>query len=617
MHVANPMATSGRTGCMHPQPASRSMAALCVAIGLLPACGGGSPGLVRPSLPPVNPTAPLPPPAPPAYTRQGDVLVDAPGAVELRDTRTPGALTKDGPGALTLSGISRFDNGARVLGGSLIVDELLYSNIAISPGASLKMVTGSTVGNVDNSGLVEISGCGVWDYGSCGRIAGNYVHGAGATWRHQLGAQLTGARQVAHVTGTATLAGGTVEFYQASPYATGTPYVEHILHADGGVSGRFDRWTSPGLFVTGALRYASNDVYFDLMRISLQATLAGSGKGSALTLASAGNLDRAFQRADLFALLPPGSLSIGQRRFLQSSASVQQIGTFDQAVASLDSLSGHQQANGLLLLAMDQALPASATSWRLDRIRPGRAAGAWTVLAGHAVTDGLDRWLGPRVIAGSRVVSHPAGTGAAAYLRGFDERGWYAGGELGHARQALAVSRFIDLGPGGSRGAHSRRNIDITQARVEGGRQLSVGGGTLTSFASLDAVSLRSGRVREQGGTGFELVLSPQWDARLFAGTGLRYGRDWRIGQGWLRLEAGTGYLRQLARAGGPLQAAFLGIPDLWFDVPADVPAAGRWHALGLRAGAANGWAWSLDYRQPYQGARARPDWWMGVRRRF
>ena len=36
---------------------------------------------------------------------------------------------------------------------------------------------------------------------------------------------------------------------------TNSAYLEWLLHADGGIFGTFDRWTSPGLFLTGSLGF--------------------------------------------------------------------------------------------------------------------------------------------------------------------------------------------------------------------------------------------------------------------------------------------------------------------------------------------------------------------------
>ena len=412
-------------------------------------------------------------------------------------------------------------------------------------------------------------------------------------------------------------------------YPLPTPGAQPILHADGGVFGKFARWTSPGLFIEGSIRYGSNDVWFDLTRASVAAAMASNGISSALTLASANNLDRLFVRTDGLALMAPGARTDAQHRMLASAGSVLRIADVAQATRTLNSLSGTTHVDAMQA-SLQQGISDAATGQRLASMQPGLAAGAWSTSTAAGNTSGFDQWLSSRLLLGVQ-----AGQGsdqtrdtfgqasrlspqAGAYLRWFGDDGWYAGGNLGYAQHTLALARTRDLGFGGRWNAHARHRFNVAGVQGEAGRRMPLAGGTLTPYVALEATALRSERSIEQGRTGFELAMQPAMQAQLGASLGLRFGRDWRIGDtGWLRLDADARVQRRSADAGDPLRAVFVGVPDLWFDVPSTTNATSGWLDLGLRGGFGPDWSWSFAHARPLAGRRAGQTWSIGLHRGF
>ncbi|MFS8137311.1 MAG: autotransporter outer membrane beta-barrel domain-containing protein, partial [Thermomonas sp.] len=94
-------------------------------------------------------------------------------------------------------------------------------------------------------------------------VNGNLNIAAGSIYRVEVDA--TGANDRVNVTGTATLAGGTVDVQaSAGTYAANTSYT--ILNAAGGRTGNFTGVTSNLAFLTPTLAYDANNVFLNLAR---------------------------------------------------------------------------------------------------------------------------------------------------------------------------------------------------------------------------------------------------------------------------------------------------------------------------------------------------------------
>lgn len=524
----------------------------------------------------------------------------------------------------------RFSGGTTIAGTSLVVWDTLLSDVRILRdytglgfnGESEFWLLGTVKGNVVNEQLMNVR---CWSgIHSCSniphqRIDGNYTQLPQGTLEMVLGRGL-------QITGLATLDGDLrLTRGDANYVLPNAPGNILVLHADGGVTGQFARWNTQSLFLEGALRYMSNDVFFDATRISLQAATAAQGM-SGTTLVSAGNVDRALAVADGFASAP----NAVQSRFLQSAGRLLWIGDAQQAARSLDSLAGSLHVEAMDALARDDGL-ARGIGARALALQPGGHAGAWSRLQGDGTIAGFDQWLSPRLLVGA-TASEASGLAtdalggqtqhdspqAALYLRWFGDDGWYAGGSAGYARHALGLDRRIDLADGGNWNAHAQRRLGIASLDAEAGRRFAFAGMAIAPYAWMGADLLRSERARELGQTGFELALQANRQARLEAGLGLRVGRQWRFGDtGWVALDADARYRRRLAQAGDPLRAAFVGVPDAWFDLSAHEARVGTWLELGLHGGFGHGWGWSLGHAGSLTDANGQRHWQFGLQRRF
>ena len=613
--------------------------------------------MVRSSSPPVNPSPAQSPPATgfnpcPAPTTSDCIVTLSNGAREnLPAVQSNSALiVRAGTGQLGMVDNSyRFNGGTRVESGELGVGTgknagnsgtVLESDVYVLPSALLTVVGrvqgdvlsegsinlwGEINGSVSNVGALLVSAA---VYGNAPTIRDGFFQSSTGTLIFELAPAGWDSPAPLLVIGEARL-DGTLRLSQYTdawgPYPLPANGSQHILHANGGVFGTFAQWTSPGLFIEGGLRYGSNDVWFDLTRISVATAMAANGIDGALTLASAGNLDRALAVADGLTASP----SMTQQRFLQSASQLLWMSDPRQARMSLDSLAGSAHADAMHNTQRGALAPA--VGQRLATMRLGSDAGTWSRIGADGTVAGFDQWLSPRLLVGASAAegadtsvdalggqARRLSPQTAMYLRWFGDDGWYAGGNAGYAQHALTLDRPIDLGRGGRWNAHSQRGLGVAGLDAELGRNLSLAGGVLAPYATLSTNVVRSERALEQGSTGFELALQATTQAQLGAGLGLRYGRDWRLGEtGWLRLDVDARYQRQLARGGDPLRAAFIGVPDLWFDVPGNADATSGWLDLGLRGGIGRGWNWSFAHTRPLAGGHADHAWQLGLQRRF
>jgi autotransporter-associated beta strand protein len=625
-----------------------SVRALCIATALLPACstsgGVDSDGAVVP-MPQPQPQTPDPPPPPPdrALTLPAaPTPATAPVAPAINGADTPmirlvgldqresmgpvssaGSLTKQGDGQLFLNGDNRFDAGVAIEDGLITLwYGNLFADVTISEGATLEVI-GDVVGDVINNGVFDpIDWPGYYQTFYDAEIFGDYTQGPSGVLRLAFGVEGNGApTPQLEVTGTARL-DGMVEFGYGG-YVPAAGYLEWILHAHGGVIGEFDGWRTQDrygpLFLTGSLNYGPNDVWFLATRASTAATLAASGVGDALTLASAGNVDAAFAAADAVAGRPQASWSDAQRAFLHSAATIQRMSELDQATAAFDSLSGHGHLAATDALVRQAFGAASLLSAHAGAIRPGDRVGAWR--SRHSLqpgiggdfpggpSGGVDRWVSERLLFGSRVgrvhdaraVDRDGGVvradapTAQAYLRRFGDDGSYTMGSVGFGQHQLHLTRGLDFGHG-LRPAHSQQDVSLAQAAFEAGRQFEVGGGELAAYAVVDYAALRGAGFVELGNTGFELIAQPSLQQHAAAGFGLRYGRRWQWGgRGWLQLGLDLRYEPSLWST-GTVRAAFTGMPEARFDLLglSETPDP-RSAALQLSGAGGGRWAWQVQ----------------------
>lgn len=560
-------------------------------------------------------------------------------------------------------------SGANIVGnventGNLYVEGNVRGNVQNQGTVDLH---GTVDGNVDNHGILNFAGTiseslvnldrlyvgDMWGE-TPNLVGGDFRQSSTATLSILLPTDSADWKYTTmlQVDGRADIEGGTLELrrphyddggawygYTIVPLPA-SPMSFKVLHASGGVFGEFAQWkaanwldeggNSHPLFITGDLRYESNDVWFDLSRASLTATMAAAG-ANPLTVASASNFDRALIASDGFA---PASMTDAQHRFLRSAASVLWTRDMAQASRTLDSLAGHAHA-AMRDLLHDQAADASL---RLDARLAGLAYSTrpivWSepathLAAGHAfsgASNGFDQWLSPRLLVGTRLddatatlrFDHLGGQGqglasaAGAYLH-YRGDGWHATGLVGAGRASLQLRRPIELDAAGTHYARSWRVFEHAYLHGEAGRDIAFARGRLTPFAAFDYGILRSDGFAELGDTGFELNGAADRRALLSGALGARYARQWDFGRSTLRMDLGASYRRDLHQGGTPLRAAFQGVPDAWFVLPSERRADRG--ELRLRLGGRFGprWHWSMDYLRDLGGAG--DDVQLGLRR--
>jgi len=188
----------------------------------------------------------------------------------------------------TSSGDFRFSGGTTVEGDTMLkvtYGSNLHSNVIVQLAGRLElgaMIGDATnhgtivlwrrlVGNVVNDGILT-PGSSIYDDDvstSWARIDGVFSQSPASTLDAVIGATSGGFVSVAgraDVDGTLRLVPYSDDW---GPYPLpAAPLTVHVLHADGGVFGRFSTWTSPGLVITGNLRYVDNDIFFDVTSIS-------------------------------------------------------------------------------------------------------------------------------------------------------------------------------------------------------------------------------------------------------------------------------------------------------------------------------------------------------------
>ncbi|GJE37350.1 autotransporter family protein [Methylobacterium persicinum] len=179
-------------------------------------------------------------------------------------------------GTLAMDPTDRLNTGASIgSGGALYANGTIGGTVIVN-GGGLLGGTG-TVG-----GLAALSGGTVAPGNSIGtlNVAGNATFLPGSVY--QVEANAAGQSDRLAVSGTATLAGGTVQVLaQSGTYNPRTQYA--ILNATGGVSGQFSGVTSNFAFLTPTLRYQPTEVDLTLTRNDVAFSSIATTRNAAAT----------------------------------------------------------------------------------------------------------------------------------------------------------------------------------------------------------------------------------------------------------------------------------------------------------------------------------------------
>ena len=160
-------------------------------------------------------------------------------------------------GNWTVTGVQTFAGGVTVFGGATLnVPDTL--NATVNVLAAGQLTGAGTIGGLVNAGTVA-PGNSIGTLTVNGNV--NFLPGS----FYQVEANAAGQSDKIVATGTATLAGGTVQVLaENQAYARQTRYT--ILTANGGVIGTFADVTSNLAFLTPTLTYDPNDVFLTLNR---------------------------------------------------------------------------------------------------------------------------------------------------------------------------------------------------------------------------------------------------------------------------------------------------------------------------------------------------------------
>ncbi len=252
-----------------------------------------------------------------------------------------GSLTIASGGTTFLTSNSSGFSGTTTVadGSTLSVNGQLGGTLSVSSGGTLKgSGTGGAVTAAAGAILAPGNSIGTLTVSSLSTNSGTI---------YQAEVAGSGASDLIHATGAATLGGGTVQVIPTGGiYHPSTQYT--IITADGGVSGAFDGATSSGtsLFLTPSLSYDANHVYLALAR---NGTSFASTAGTSNERAVASAIDTMNPSSDTYGL-------------------VSGLGNNAAAQAAYNSLSGEAHASNQSSLLQGEHLVSDLVLNRLEAI---------------------------------------------------------------------------------------------------------------------------------------------------------------------------------------------------------------------------------------------------------
>jgi autotransporter-associated beta strand protein len=517
----------------------------------------------------------------PAQFNWGNVSVAFDGLTSTwsNDISGAGGLTKNGTGTLVLAGNDTYTGGTSVLGGLLQAAHPLPGKVTVGTGATLDAVPG-LAGDLVNAGKVAVKGGNT-------AVGGSYTQAASGTLAVNLGSALA-------VTGTATLAGGTLEVTGADSGYVANAKTD-VLTAQGGVSGTFDGLVKDSgvVFTATTINYGADDVWLDTTGLSVTATAASLGIVAPAATAAAARVQGGFDA--LNATLATGGTPAAN--VLQGAAAIQHASSVAAAATTLTSLSGQLHAASASMLFDSIDATGDALSRRFVSLLDGSAkAGIWYGnlgwqgdLAGGGYAGasyrsdgslaGADLRIGPHALLGYAVGSSRGyGRLDAAWdhsnnwidhvtlYGGWSAGAWYASARVGSGWYRADMQRLLMLG-GLAAPVASQSSGRYQAGALESGFQWQAGMIRLTPFVDLRYQRVQQGAFAEQGGYGFGLAANAHAAGRLQSGLGLRVDRGWRLVNGMaLMVDGSAAWRHALHQYGAAFDASFTGF-DQWLPV--------------------------------------------------
>ena len=510
-----------------------------------------------------------------------------------------GGLTKNGTGALTLSGANTFTGLTTVNAGTLIVNGSIAGAVTVNSGGQLDG-TGRIGALVINGGIIAPGN----SIGTL-NVNGNFVQNGGT---YQVEVNTAGQNDRINVAGNATLNGGTVQVLaQSGSYARNTTYT--ILNATSGVSGAYSGVTSNFAFLTPSLSYDANNVYLQLFQ-SASAFAAGAQTANQYAVGTVLDQVNATATGDLNTVLNAlSALSTQQGPAALNAISGQPYADFGttniQGAALFMNTVGQQMAlaRGGVGSGQRQALAQACEIEACDGVSPwsvwGSAIGGLGSVAGNGNSStltynfggaaaGIDYRIDPRFLiglsagyaAGNQWVDSFMGRGwtdtvSVIGYGSFTSAGFYADALAGYAYSGNQMQRQIQF-PGLQRTANGSTGANQFLGQIETGYRIGLyapAAASVTPFARLQGSTVTQNAFSEWGASSLSLNVAQQTTNSLRTVFGADLAGTVPLGsERSLALDLRLGWLHEYADTGRPMTAAFAGAPSNAFTVYGATP---------------------------------------------
>jgi autotransporter-associated beta strand protein len=526
-----------------------------------------------------------------------------------------GSLTKEGTGALTLTGINTYTGATTVNGGTLVVD----GSIATSSGVTVN--AGGTLAGLGTVATTAVNG-GTLAPGhsdSAERfliVQGNLSFTAAATYLVQFSPSNSTSTLVtktaAGTGGTATLGGATV----AANFTPGTYVTKEytILSAASIVTGTFRSLVSTNLspMFKASLSYDRNNVFLDLSANPVGGGGGGGGSGGGGSsfagfngnqnnvgngIANSLNLMNGIPGA-FVTLTPAGFTQVsGETAVGTQQATFDAMNQFmgvmlDPTVGALSGGRAFAQANASMARKAPEAFDARWGVWAAG-FGGSQSVSGDTTLGSNKTTSnvfgsaaGAEYRFSPNTVAGFALAGGGTnfsvangGSGssdlfqAGAYLRHTQGAAFLAAA-LAYGWQDVTTNRTVTVN--GIDSLRGRFNANAVSGRLEGGYKVATAAGDITPYAAGQFISYHLPSYAEQvafGANTFALSYNGKDVTATRTELGLRSEKAVALTDATLMLRGRLAWAHDF-NTDRNVQATFLTLPGSAFVVNGAQPAA-------------------------------------------